>query len=164
MDGLQGMAFLLLARTHDVNGEGRECFSGIIALLWLQMGNVNMEYRASLAISGIMTAIATSTTFVSSTRESASTVTKWKDGNTTSDYEVTLCGSPFNHAYRYVDGIDWIVFSVVYLNGFELNKKYRNVLELSGIVTAISTYHCFRIFNSWECFHCNQVEGWKCHR
>merc|ERR1739836_200490 len=31
-----------------------------------------------------------------------------------------------------------------------VNKKYRTALTITGLVTAIATYHYFRIFNSWN--------------
>merc|ERR1711923_605557 len=31
-----------------------------------------------------------------------------------------------------------------------VNKKYRTALAITGLVTAIATYHYFRIFNSWN--------------
>jgi bacteriorhodopsin len=36
-----------------------------------------------------------------------------------------------------------------WLNIPNVNKKYRTALNITGLVTAIATYHYFRIFNSW---------------
>merc|ERR1712178_389121 len=33
---------------------------------------------------------------------------------------------------------------------YNVNKKYRTALSITGSVTAIATYHYFRIFNSWN--------------
>jgi len=70
--------------------------------LWLQMGNVNKKYRTALAISGIVTAIATYHYFrIFNSWEGAFTVTN--EGTNYTDYTVKLTGLPFNDAYRYVD-------------------------------------------------------------
>merc|ERR1719229_950202 len=67
-----------------------------------------------------------------------------------------------------VDGWDYGSWSAVYnalsfgiagmgsatiffwLQIYNVNKKYRTALTISGLVTAIATYHYFRIFNSWN--------------
>merc|ERR1712078_528375 len=36
-----------------------------------------------------------------------------------------------------------------WLQIYNVNKKYRTALTITGLVTAIATYHYFRIFNSW---------------
>merc|ERR1712051_932006 len=33
---------------------------------------------------------------------------------------------------------------------YNVNKQYRTALAITGLVTAIATYHYFRIFNSWN--------------
>jgi len=72
--------------------------------LWLQMGNVNKKYRTALAISGIVTAIATYHYFrIFNSWEQAFKVTNEHTTNHTGPYSVTLTGLPFNDAYRYVD-------------------------------------------------------------
>ena len=66
-----------------------------------------------------------------------------------------------------VDGWDYGSWSAVYnalsfgiagmgsatiffwLQIYNVNKKYRTALTITGLVTAIATYHYFRIFNSW---------------
>merc|ERR1712010_105538 len=41
-----------------------------------------------------------------------------------------------------------------------VNKKYRTALTITGLVTAIATYHYVRIFNSWvDAFDVNNVAG-----
>merc|ERR1712193_195017 len=37
-----------------------------------------------------------------------------------------------------------------WLQIYNVNKKYRTALTITGLVTAIATYHYFRIFNSWN--------------
>jgi len=67
-----------------------------------------------------------------------------------------------------VDGWDYGSWSAVYnalsfgiagmgsatiffwLQIYNVNKKYRTALTITGLVTAIATYHYFRIFNSWN--------------
>merc|ERR1712209_3961 len=38
----------------------------------------------------------------------------------------------------------------VWLQIYNVNKKYRTALMITGLVTFIATYHYFRIFNSWN--------------
>ena len=38
----------------------------------------------------------------------------------------------------------------LWLERSQVDPKYRTALTISGLVTAIATYHYFRIFNSWE--------------
>jgi len=72
--------------------------------LWLQMANVNKKYRTAMAISGLVTAIATYHYFrIFNSWEGAFKVTNWDGTNATGDYTVELSGMPFNDAYRYVD-------------------------------------------------------------
>ena len=41
-----------------------------------------------------------------------------------------------------------------------VNKSYRTALAITGLVTAIATYHYVRIFNSWvDCFEVKNVHG-----
>ena len=67
-----------------------------------------------------------------------------------------------------VDGWDYGSWSAVYnalsfgiagmgsatiffwLQIYNVNKKYRTALTITGLVTFIATYHYFRIFNSWN--------------
>jgi len=67
---------------------------------WLQLANVNKHYRTALTITGLVTAIAT--------YHYVRIFNSWVDAFEVSnlhggDYNVTLSGSPFNDAYRYVD-------------------------------------------------------------
>jgi len=67
---------------------------------WLQLGNVTKHYRTALAITGLVTAIAT--------YHYMRIFNSWVDAFTvsnqgTGDYQVALSGEPFNDAYRYVD-------------------------------------------------------------
>jgi len=70
--------------------------------LWLQMPQVLKKYRTALAISGLVTAIATyHYVRIFNSWEYAFNVSN--AGTGFQDYEVTLTGEPFNDAYRYVD-------------------------------------------------------------
>jgi len=46
----------------------------------------------------------------------------------------------------------------MYLNGSELNKKYRTVLAISGIVAAIATCHCYTT-TCWQTSNLGAVDG-----
>jgi bacteriorhodopsin len=67
---------------------------------WLQLANLSKSYRTAMIITGIVTLIATYHYFriFNSWVEAFEVVSK--DGG---DYHVTLTGTPFNDAYRYVD-------------------------------------------------------------
>merc|ERR1712194_991720 len=68
---------------------------------WLQMPNVLKKYRTALAITGLVTAIATyHYVRIFNSWEAAFDVT---NAGGKEDYSVTLTGQPFNDAYRYVD-------------------------------------------------------------
>merc|ERR1711963_738026 len=68
---------------------------------WLQLANVSKSYRTALAITGIVTFIATYHYFrIFNSWVEAFDVSNAKEGG---DYIVTLSGAPFNDAYRYVD-------------------------------------------------------------
>jgi len=69
---------------------------------WLMLPNVTKNYRTALAITGLVTAIATYHYF--------RIFNSWVDAFNVSNlhqkdgvYKVTLTGEPFNDAYRYVD-------------------------------------------------------------
>merc|ERR1712107_699766 len=68
---------------------------------WLQLPNVTKNYRSALAITGLVTAIAT----YHYVRIFNSWVGAFNVSNaaTHTTYDVTLTGAPFNDAYRYVD-------------------------------------------------------------
>jgi len=68
---------------------------------WLQLQNVNKNYRTALTITGLVTAIATyHYVRIFNSWVGAFEVNNLKTGK---DYAVTLTGEPFNDAYRYVD-------------------------------------------------------------
>jgi len=68
---------------------------------WLQLANVSKSYRTALAITGIVTFIATYHYFrIFNSWVEAFEVSNSEKGG---DYIVTLSGAPFNDAYRYVD-------------------------------------------------------------
>merc|ERR1711934_322648 len=67
---------------------------------WLQLANVNKNYRTALAITGLVTAIAT--------YHYVRIFNSWVDAfevknQPGGDYTVSVSGAPFNDAYRYVD-------------------------------------------------------------
>merc|ERR1712066_495456 len=67
---------------------------------WLQLQNVNKNYRTALIITGLVTAIAT----YHYVRIFNSWVDAFKVENSGGgDYSVAVSGAPFNDAYRYVD-------------------------------------------------------------
>jgi len=68
---------------------------------WLQLGNVTKNYRTALAITGLVTAIAT----YHYVRIFNSWVGAFEVSNAPlhGEYHVKLTGAPFNDAYRYVD-------------------------------------------------------------
>merc|ERR1711972_849427 len=67
---------------------------------WLQLQNVNKNYRTALIITGLVTAIAT----YHYVRIFNSWVDAFKVKNSGGgDYSVAVSGAPFNDAYRYVD-------------------------------------------------------------
>jgi len=67
---------------------------------WLQLQNVNKNYRTALIITGLVTAIAT----YHYVRIFNSWVDAFKVNNSDGgDYSVAVSGAPFNDAYRYVD-------------------------------------------------------------
>jgi len=67
---------------------------------WLQLGNVTKHYRTALAITGLVTAIATYHYMrIFNSWVGAFTVANHGTG----EYQVALSGEPFNDAYRYVD-------------------------------------------------------------
>lgn len=68
--------------------------------VWLQLANVAKPYRTALAITGLVTAIATYH-YVRIFNSWVEAFTVKFDGK--SDYTVALSGAPFNDAYRYVD-------------------------------------------------------------
>merc|ERR1712115_125654 len=70
---------------------------------WLQLQNVNKNYRTALTITGLVTAIATyHYVRIFNSWVDAFEVSNGGD-HSTSEYTVRLSGEPFNDAYRYVD-------------------------------------------------------------
>merc|ERR1712146_40897 len=53
----------------------------------------------------------------------------------------------------------WAVQQFTSLMLANVNKNYRTALIITGLVTAIATYHYFRIFNSWNDAFVLQQEG-----
>merc|ERR1719223_173566 len=70
---------------------------------WLQLPNVTKNYRTALAITGLVTAIATyHYVRIFNSWFDAFTVTNLKSGSFEDSYSFTVSGNPFNDAYRYV--------------------------------------------------------------
>merc|ERR1712151_744793 len=67
---------------------------------WLQLQNVNKNYRTALTITGLVTAIATYHYVRIFNSWVDAFEVKNSDGG---DYSVAVSGAPFNDAYRYVD-------------------------------------------------------------
>jgi bacteriorhodopsin len=74
---------------------------------WLQLQNVNKNYRTALTITGLVTAIAT----YHYVRIFNSWVDAFEVKNSPGgDYSVAVSGAPFNDAYRYVDWLLTVPF------------------------------------------------------
>merc|ERR1712217_442117 len=103
---------------------------------WLQLPNVHKYYRTALAITGLVTAIAT----YHYVRIFNSWVDAFTVSNTdSSDYVVKLSGEPFNDAYRYVD---WLLTVPLLLIELILVMKLPNAetVKLSwslGVASAV---------------------------
>merc|ERR1719384_899369 len=100
---------------------------------WLQLPNVHQKYRTALAITGLVTFIATYHYFriFNSWNDAFDVKFDYKAGN----YAVSLTGAPFNDAYRYVD---WVLTVPIGIGRFCFSflaslALIRNVLR-AGIV------------------------------
>jgi len=109
---------------------------GATIFFWLQLPNVTKSYRTALAITGLVTAIAT--------YHYVRIFNSWVDAFTVtntagSDYVVNLSGAPFNDAYRYVD---WLLTVPLLLIELILVMKLPNAetVKLSwnlGVASAV---------------------------
>jgi len=107
---------------------------------WLQLGNFNKGYRTALAITGLVTFIATYRYFrIFNSWVDAFEVTNSNGGN----YTVKVTGAPFNDAYRYVD---WLlnvllllieVILVMKLREKQTNRLCWNLGTASAIMVAL---------------------------
>jgi len=102
---------------------------------WLQLPNVTKNYRTALAITGIVTAIAT----YHYVRIFNSWVDAFEVRESHGAYAVSLSGHPFNDAYRYVD---WLLTVPLLLIELILVMKLdaqetRNKSVLLGVASAI---------------------------
>jgi len=109
--------------------------------LWLQIANVNKKYRTALAISGIVTAIATYHYFrIFNSWEGAFNVNNLVDGKANGgDYTVELSGAPFNDAYRYVDWlltVPLLLMELILVMGLEAEETATLALRL-GVSSAL---------------------------
>jgi len=106
--------------------------------LWLQMANVDKKYRTALAISGLVTAIATYHYFrIFNSWEGAFTVTNL--GVESGEYKVTLSGAPFNDAYRYVDWlltVPLLLIELILVMGLEAGQTQALAWKL-GVSSAM---------------------------
>lgn len=109
--------------------------------LWLQIANVNKKYRTALAISGIVTGIATYHYFrIFNSWEGAFTVTNMVNGEVDGgEYTVALSGAPFNDAYRYVDWlltVPLLLMELILVMGLEAEETASMALKL-GVTSAL---------------------------
>jgi len=95
----EGFEYAQWSAVYNALSFGIACMGSATIFLWLQLPNVTKHYRTALIISGLVTGIAT--------YHYVRIFNSWVDafhleqkGDT---YAVTLSGSPFNDAYRYVD-------------------------------------------------------------
>ena len=95
-----GWSYAEFNATYNAFSFGIAAMGSATIFFWLQLANVSKSYRTALIISGIVTAIATYHYFrIFNSWVEAFEVVSNKGG----DYTVTLTGTPFNDAYRYVD-------------------------------------------------------------
>merc|ERR1712045_997568 len=107
---------------------------------WLEISNVNKKYRTALAITGLVTAIATYHYF--------RIFNSWNDAFNVkyvgSEYQVFLTGQPFNDAYRYVDWVltvPLLLIELILVMGLpaeETVSKSWNLGVASAIMVALS--------------------------
>jgi len=106
--------------------------------LWLQIANVNKKYRTALAISGIVTGIATYHYFrIFNSWEGAFIVKN--GGEAGGEYTVELSGQPFNDAYRYVDWlltVPLLLMELILVMGLEAEETASLALKL-GVSSAL---------------------------
>jgi len=103
---------------------------------WLQLANVNKNYRTALIITGLVTAIAT--------YHYVRIFNSWCDAfevknSNGGDYGVTVSGAPFNDAYRYVDWLLTVPLLLIELILVMKLPKHETV-ELSwklGVASAV---------------------------
>ena len=95
-----GFSYAEWNATYNALSFGIAAMGSATIFFWLQLPNVRKSYRTALIITGIVTLIATYhyIRIFNSWVEAFNVVSK--DGG---DYTVTLTGTPFNDAYRYVD-------------------------------------------------------------
>jgi len=107
--------------------------------VWLQLPNVNKNYRTALIITGLVVAIATyHYVRIFNSWVGAFTVKNENGG----DYTVALTGEPFNDAYRYVDWLLTVplllieLILVMKLPAEETKSKSWQLGVLSGLMVA----------------------------
>jgi len=97
----EGLTYGQWSAVYNALSFGIAAMGSASIFFWLQLPNVTKKYRTALAITGLVTLIATYHYFrIFNSWVEAFTVRLDKDGG---DYAVALTGSPFNDAYRYVD-------------------------------------------------------------
>jgi bacteriorhodopsin len=104
---------------------------------WLQIYNVEKNYRTALTITGLVTAIATYHYFriFNSWNEAFDVKFDARQG----DYAVSLTGAPFNDAYRYVDWVltvPLLLIELILVMGLPAEETVRKSWNL-GVASAI---------------------------
>jgi len=96
----EGLSYGQWSAVYNALSFGIAAMGSATIFFWLQLPNVTKRYRTALAITGLVTLIAT----YHYVRIFNSWVEAFKVSNKNGgDYTVALTGSPFNDAYRYVD-------------------------------------------------------------
>ena len=98
--------YFLWSSTYNALSMGIAAMGSSNMFFWLMIGNVAKPFKPALAITGIVTFIATYHYFrIFNSWCDAFKVTNWVDDKSEAkgDYTVEVSGAPFNDAYRYVD-------------------------------------------------------------
>jgi len=98
----QGVTYGQYLAVYNALSFGIAGMGSATIFFWLQMPNVLKKYRTALAITGLVTAIATYH-YVRIFNSWVSAFNVNNGGAADGEYRVTLSGEPFNDAYRYVD-------------------------------------------------------------
>jgi len=103
---------------------------------WLQIPNVNKKFRTALAITGLVTAIATYH-YVRIFNSWVGAYAVNADQNGT--FQVSLSGEPFNDAYRYVDWlltVPLLLIELILVMGLPSDETFSLSLKL-GLASAV---------------------------
>jgi len=105
----QGFSFAEWSAVYNALSFGIAAMGSATVFFWLQLPNVSKNYRTALAITGVVTLIATYhylrifNSWVDAFEVKQTAGGHLRHGERGGAYEVALTGSPFNDAYRYVD-------------------------------------------------------------